>query len=483
MDRRGFLKSAGAGALSLAMGSGAQGQNAARPNIVWIVAEDMSCHFSHQGETTISTPNIDRLAAEGAVFERAYITCPVCSPSRSAMITGMYQTTIGAHNHRSFRGKIKHDLPDPVRTVPEIFRDADYYVCNGAGASGKRQGKTDYNFEYSPDLYDGSDYSGRAQGQPFFAQFQLHGGKNRKARVEHPVDPADLELPPYYPDDLVLREDWARYLDSVQLVDREVGEIMDGLEKEGLKDNTVVIFITDHGVSHARGKQFCYEEGARIPFVVWAPGRVPSGTVRNDFVAHMDMAATSLHFAGLDIPDWMESRTLFGDEAKPRDYVVTARDRCDETVERIRSVRKGGFNYIRNFYPHRPHLQPNRYKDNKLILKHMRELYDAGALEGHPAERLYTTPRPKEELYDLNVDPWELNNLAIDANYANKLADMRETLDAWIAETGDKGQNPETDEVYDADMAVYVGRSKDAAANVVIRRNIAQMKAWAAEGI
>lgn len=482
MDRRGFLKSTGAGALSLALGAGAQGQDTARPSIVWIVAEDMSCHFSYQGETTISTPNVDRLAAEGVVFDRAFITCPVCSPSRSAMITGMYQTSIGAHNHRSFRGKIEHKLPDPVRTVPEIFQDAGYYVCNGAGASAERQGKTDYNFEHPADLYDGSDYSGRAEDQPFFAQYQLHGGKNRGAKVDSPVDPAEVMLPPYYPDDPVLREDWARYLNSVLFVDREVGEIMDRLEKEELSDNTIVFFITDHGVSHARGKQFCYEEGARIPFIVWAPGRVPGGIVRDDFAAHIDMAATSLHFAGIPIPDWMESRTLFDEDARPREYVVTARDRCDETVERIRSVRKGKYNYIRNFYPQRPHLQPNRYKDNKAILKRMRELYDAGELKGHPAERLYTTPRPEEELYDLEADPWEMMNLADDPNYADTLADMRATLDAWIAETGDKGQTPEIDEVYDADMAVYIGGSRNTEANATIKRNIAQMKAWAAEG-
>jgi arylsulfatase A-like enzyme len=481
VNRRGFLKSTGAGALSLALGVGTTAQESERPNIVWIVVEDMSCHFSYQGETTISTPNVDRLAAEGVVFDRAYITCPVCSPSRSAMITGMYQTTIGAHNHRSFRGEIKHELPDPVRTIPDIFREAGYYVCNGAGSAAKKRGKTDYNFNYANTLYDGPNWGKRAEGQPFFAQFQLHGGKNRNANVPNPVDSADVTLPPYYPDDPVLREDWAQYLNSVLFVDHEVGQIMDRLEQDGVADNTVVIFITDHGISHARGKQFLYEEGTRIPFIVWAPGRVRGGTVRDDFVAHIDMAATSLHFAGIPIPDYMEARTLFGGEADPRDYVVSARDRCDETVERIRSVRKGQFDYIRNFYPQRPHLQPNRYKDNKPILLRMREMYEAGDLEGHPAERLYTTPRPEEELYDLEIDPWELNNLADDPKYADTLAEMRGILDTWIAETGDKGQTPETDEVYDADMAAYLPGKKGEQGEI-LKRNIAQMKAWAAEG-
>jgi len=484
LDRRRFLKSTGAGALSLALGANAEGQRASRPNIVWIVVEDMSCHFSYQGESTISTPNVDRLAAEGVSFDRAYITCPVCSPSRSAMVTGMYQTSIGAHNHRSFRGDIKHGLPQSVRTVPDLFRHAGYYVCNGQGATAKKNGKTDYNFDFPHTLYDGPNWDGRAADQPFFAQFQLHGGKNRGAKVPKPVDPKDVTLPPYYPDDSVIREDWARYLDSVQQVDRDVGVIMRRIEDDGLRDNTVVIFITDHGISHARGKQFLYEEGVRIPFIVWAPNRVPAGTTRDDFVAHIDMAATSLHFAGVPIPESMEARTLFGDEADPREYVVTARDRCDETVERLRSVRKGRFNYIRNFYPKRPHLQPCAYKDRKPVLVRMRELYDAGELDGHPAERLYTVPRPAEELYDREADPWELTNLADDPKFADTLADLRTTLETWIAETGDQGQTPEPDAVYDSDMAVYLSNMRKSPEHLaVIEANIAQMKSWAAKGM
>lgn len=481
MRRRSFLKATGAGALSLLCGAAGAEENQRRPNIVWIVAEDMSCHFSYQGETTIRTPNVDRLAGEGVVFDSAYITCPVCSPSRSAMITGMYQTTIGAHNHRSFRGEIKHDLPAPVRTVPEYFKDAGYYVCNGRDAAGDRPGKTDYNFTYPNDLYDRADWSGREPGQPFFMQFQLHGGKNRNAKVAKPVAPEAVKLPPYYPDDPVMREDWARYLNSVLYVDKEVGEIMARLRDEGLAENTVVVFITDHGISHARGKQFLYEEGVHIPFIVWAPGRIPGGTVRNDFIAHIDMAATSMYFAGIPIPAHMESRPLFGPGARPRDYVVCARDRCDETVERIRSVRKGRWTYIRNFYPERPHLQPNAYKDAKEIIIRLRELYAEGKLKGHPAERMFITPRPKEELYDRQADPWELNNLAGDPAHAATLAELRGILEAWIEETNDRGQNPEPEAVYDADMAVYLKGHKPEHSKT-IAENIAQMKAWAAEG-
>ncbi|HOL75844.1 MAG TPA: sulfatase [Candidatus Hydrogenedentes bacterium] len=293
MRRRTFLKASSAGALTLFGGSLYNAwASQTRPNIVWIIAEDISCHFGYQGEPLVKTPNVDRLAREGVVFDAVYVTCPVCSPSRSALITGMYQTTIGAHNHRSFRGTIKHDLPTPVRPIPEYFKDAGYYVCNGADSEAKNQGKTDYNFNYPEDLYNGTDYSGAAPGQPFFMQFQLRGGKFRSASVEHPVSPHKVVLPPYYPGDAVMREDWAQYLNSVMYVDKEVGKILSRLEADGHLRNTVVFFTTDHGISHIRGKQFLYEEGTHVPLIVWAPGRISGGNIRREWVAHIDIAAT-----------------------------------------------------------------------------------------------------------------------------------------------------------------------------------------------
>ena len=320
-----------------------------RPNIVWIVVDDMSSHFGYQGEPLVTTPHVDRLAKEGVVFNRAYATAPVCSTFRTAMITGMYQTSIGGHHHRSGRGKMKIELPDDVRTIPELFREAGYFTTI-ADASGKKNGKQDYNFAYEPaDLYDGIDPAKRPAGQPFFAQYHLRGGKLRnverswnetKAGLPSLTDPEDVTLPPYYPDHPVFREDWAMYIDSVNFTDVEVGRILDRLRKDGLLENTVVFFLTDHGISQARGKQFLYEEGIHIPFVAWGPG-IPAGTIREDFIAHIDLGATSLHLAGIDVPDWMQGRALFDPDHEPRTHVVSARDRCDETEEHIRSVRTG----------------------------------------------------------------------------------------------------------------------------------------------
>ena len=484
-SRRTFLLGAALGAAALgARKSAAAGK---RPNIIWIIAEDMSRHFGYNGETLVKTPNVDRLAAEGARFEEAYITCPVCSPARSALVTGMYQTTIGAHNHRSSRGAVKYNLPAHVKLIPQYFREAGYYVCNCQSGDFSKPGKTDYNFVYGNGVYDEGDWTKRAADQPFFAQIQLKGGKNRGAKVPEPVDPVKVKLPPYYPDDPLLREDWARYLNSVMYVDIVVGKVMDALKEQGIADNTIIFFLTDHGISHARGKQFLYQEGIHIPLVAWGPGHIPAGSVRNDLTASIDLAATSMYFAGIPIPDYLESRPLYGPEAKPRDYVVCARDRCDETVERLRSIRKGHWKYIRNYYPKRPHLQPCAYKDAKPILIALRRLHAEGKLSPIQDRILFSPTRPEEELYDLNKDPWELENLANTRAHRSTLKELRADLETWIAETGDQGQYPEHPVMYDSDMKVYVDgmkRRKDKAEHAkVIEANIRQMKAWRDQGI
>lgn len=457
-----------------------------RPNIVWILSEDQSDHYGPYGEKLAKTPHLDKMAAEGAMFTRAFVTAPVCSPSRSALITGMYQTTIGAHNHRSGRGERKILLAGDVEPVPAIMRRAGYYVTNGGYRDSTElvRGKTDYNFEYAEDLYDGADWSGRAEEQPFFAQVQLRGGKRRNQRTlatikgvqTNGIDPDKVELPPYYPDHPKLRTDWAQYLESVEHADWEVGQVLARLEREGVDGNTVVFFLTDHGVSHARGKQFLSEEGIKVPLIVRAPGRIEPGMVREDLVAHIDVAASTLAFAGVEIPGWMEGRPLFGPAAKPRTYVVSARDRCDETVDRIRSVRTARFKYIRNFVPERPHLQANRYKDSKAIIKALHALRAESGLPPQ-IERMFYGERPAEELYDLAEDPWEMRNLAGESEYEETLVELRSNLERWIEETGDRGQAFETAEEYGSDMAVY-RRGQGGVQGEILERNIADVEAW-----
>ena len=463
-----------------------------RLNIVWIVVDDMSGHFGYQGESLVTTPHVDRLAREGSVFKNAYVTAPVCSTFRSALITGMYQTSIGAHHHRSSRGDLKIELPENVRTIPEIFREAGYYTANG-NSDGTRPGKEDYNFVYArSDLYDGIDWTGRAPDQPFFAQVQLRGGKHRniaagyeqiKAELDGLVDRSAVTLPPYYPDHSVIREDWAAYLDSVNYTDIEVGRILARLKADGCLHNTVVFFLTDHGISHARGKQFLYEEGISIPFVVWGPGVIKSQENRNELIAHIDLAATSLSLAGIPVPEVMQGKTLFGPHAEVREFVVSARDRCDETVDHIRSVRQGTYKYIRNYLPQRPYLQPCHYKDNKPFMPVLRQLHAEGKLN-QAQSLIMAATRPAEELYDLQKDPWELSNLAEDAKYVKRLQAFRKTLADWERDSGDRGRVSESAEMYDSDMSPYVVKvqRKNPEQSAVIQRNIELMKRWSSEG-
>lgn len=468
-----------------------------RPNVLWFVVDDMSPNFSCYGESLITTPNADRLAREGTKFTNAFVTAPVCSPCRSALITGRYQTSIGAHHHRSGRGRLKIELPADAPLAPALFQQAGYYTCIGdglaastdtaQGRSAQELGKTDYNFQWDRSVYDGADWAGRAPEQPFFMQVQLPGGKLRgnteqsaaqlsaraRRQLGSSVPPNEVQLPPYYPRHPILLADWAAYLDAVRFTDRHVGQVLARLERENLLDRTLIVFLTDHGVSHARGKQFLYDEGTHIPLIVRGPG-VPSNFVRDDLVEHIDVAALSLAAAGIALPAGMHGRNILAPDYFRRDAVFAARDRCDETVDRIRSIRTGEFLYIRNFYPQRPLLQPNAYKDGKSIIQTLRALHASNQLPDLAERLLFAPERPAEELYRWRTDPWQLHNLAGDPTYRDVLHDLRDRLDQWIAKYD---QGPEFPAMYDSDMAEYVGSG-----DPVIERNIALMKRWAAEG-
>ena len=477
---------------------------AERPNILWFVVDDMSANFSCYGETTIATPAVDQLAAEGLRFTRAYATSPVCSTFRSALITGMYQTSIGAHHHRSGRGKHRIQLPKGVRPIPELFQAAGYWTCNGSGLPGFdrtglpvskiRPGKTDYNFDWDKSIYDSHDWAGRKEGQPFFMQVQLHGGKLRgastaqydrlDARVKKEfgklTDPPSVALPPYYPRDPVLLRDWSTYLDTVRLTDQHVGKVIARLRKENLLENTLVVFFTDHGISHARGKQFLYDEGAHIPLVIRGPG-ITKGTTRRDLVEHIDIAALSLAVAGIEIPSSMQGKDILAESFKEKSAVFAARDRCGEAADRIRSVRTNRYLYIRNFYPKRPHLQPSQYKDSKLIVMRLRELNAAGKLSAISKNLLFAPTRPPEELYEYAEDRWQIRNLANDPKHATTLLELRRRLDDWIVETGDMGS--ESPEVYAQEIADELNAmNKKSPRYSTFRRNAEMYKQWTKEG-
>ncbi len=416
--------------------------SAAPTNIVWIVIEDASAHIGCYGETAIKTPIMDQMARDGIRCTSAFVTAPVCSPSRSAMVSGMYQMTLGAHNHRSQvksgkggGNKLYYDsyrVPRPIKLIPQLFAEAGYYVTN--------KSKTDYNFVPLGQVYHGSDWKKAKADQPIFAQFQLKGGKNRRA-AKH-VDPDSVTLPPYYPGDPIIRQDWAEYLDSWVSTDNDVGRILDDLKAAGRLDSTAVFLWTDHGVSHLRGKQFLYEEGIRVPMIVRLPGRAKASTERDDIIEHIDVAAASLALAGIAIPDHVQGRDFLASNHTPRQFLFAGRDRCDETVDIIRATRDGRYKYIRNFMSHVSHAQPSQYKDAKKILQTMRSLHAAGRLTEIQA-RPFAPQRPPEELYDLQNDPDELVNLATTTKHAQRLAAMRNVLYQRMFEERDMGLIPE----------------------------------------
>ena len=450
LTRRSFLRNCGIGIGASALADffvrSAFAAESERPNILWLDTEDLSPDIGCYGNSLVKTPNIDKLASEGVKFTHAFVTAPVCSASRSAVATGMYQTSIGCHNHRSKRDT---PLPNGIEHFSHYLRSAGYFVCNGQNLTDGRQGKLDYNFKMSfEEAFDGTDWSQRKPGQPFFAE--VHFNETHRLFThdpDNPINPDHVKIPPYYPDHPITRQDWALYLETAQNLDKKVGKILQRLEDESLADNTVVFFWGDHGCAMVRGKQFVYDEGIHIPLIVRWNGRIQPGTVNSDFVSAIDLTPTWLSIAGVEPPEYMQGRNLFDPKGQKRDYIVAARDRCDETDDRIRCVRAKRYKYIKNFFPERPYTYFNAYKKLQYpVLTLMEKMYAEGKLTQEQANFMSPT-RPGEELYDLINDPYEVYNLAGKPEYDNTLKEFRSILDEWVEETGDQGEIPEDAEI------------------------------------
>jgi len=451
LTRRDFLKVCNAGAVAGALSnllvkSAYAEAPQERPNILWLDTEDLSPDLGCYGAPLVQTPNIDQLASEGVRFTNAFVTAPVCSASRSAVMTGMYQTSIGVHHHRSNR---QNPLPENIKLIAHYLREAGYFTCNGQALTDGKQGKLDYNFKMSFDeAFDGTDWNQRKPGQPFFAEVHFSEAHRTFSRdPDNPINPDDVELPPYYPDHPIARRDWALYLETIQNLDKKVSKVLKRLEDEGLADNTVVFLWGDHGRAMVRGKQFLYDGGIHIPLIVRWPGRIQPGTVSDAFVSAIDFGPTWMNIAGIDVPGYMEGQVFLGPDARERDCIFAARDRCDETDDRIRCVRTERYKYIRNFFPERPYTYFNAYKRLQYpVLTLMQKLHAEGKLTPEQ-DRFMAPTRPAEELYDLQNDPHEVHNLADDAEYQEILKELRAKLDAWIKETGDQGETPEDEEI------------------------------------
>ena len=446
-SRRQFLGGAAsvaaAGLLTPAWGRGAQ-----RPNILWISCEDISPDLGCYGDAYATSPNIDVLAAEGARYTRCFSVSGVCAPSRSAIITGMYPTTIGTMHMRS------RAVPPPeVKCFPEYLRAAGYYCSNNS--------KTDYQFEPPFTAWDESSrkahWRKRAKDQPFFAVFNLavshessirmpdrrreRGGDRVPPEMRH--DPEKAELPPYYPDTPVVRKDWATYHDNITAMDMQVAGILRQLEDDGLTGDTIVFFWGDHGRGLPRAKRWIYDSGIHVPLVIRWPGVLEPGSTVDDLVSFIDFGPTVLSLAGVAVPSHMQGRPFLGEQKAPaREYIYAARDRMDEAYDLIRAVRDKRYKYLRNYMPEVTYAQHINYMDEMPAMKEWRRLHAEGKLEG-PRKIFFSETKPVEELYDTVSDPHEVNNLAGSPEHRNVLARLRAEHERWRKRTTDLGLIPE----------------------------------------
>jgi uncharacterized sulfatase len=436
---------------SLAMGMAAPLAVAAeRPNILWITCEDMSPTLGCYGDDFAKTPAIDRLAQQGVRFTRAFANASVCTPARSCLITGVHPTALGSQH---LRGPVR--LPERVTCFTEHLRAAGYYCSNNV--------KQDYNFTAPAGSWDESSaqahWRKRAGNQPFFSVFNsmlTHQSRLRFSPAELAEitrefapdefhDPAKAPLPPYYPDTPGIRRELARNYDLITAMDKWVGQILAELDADGLAEDTIVFFYSDHGTGMPRHKRALYDSGLRVPLVVRIPPKYrhlcpnAPGAVSGQLVSFVDFAPTVLSLAGIEPPKYMQGRAFLGKPpANERTYVFAVRDRVDELFEMSRAVCDHRHKYIRHFMPHRPFMGLSAYSEPAESVRAWRQLAAAGTLKG-PASLYMANTKPIEELFDIQADPHEINNLAADPAQRETLERMRGALHAWMLETRDMG--------------------------------------------
>lgn len=445
----------------------------ARPNILWIIGENFSNDLGCYGQQRVATPHLDGLAAAGVRYTHAFATSPVCAPSRSCFLLGMYQTTTDTHNMRSHRND-DFKLPPGIRPLTHRLKEVGYFTANitHLGNEVVGTGKLDLNFVNEGKLFDSAQWDDLKPNQPFFAQvnlpeaeYDIYDRKSaEKQRVPwvgeewHPqiATEDNVTPPPYYPDHPIVRQEWARYLNSVSGADVRVGKILTRLRADGLDDDTIVIFFADNGRLTARGIHWPFDQGLRVPLIVRDAKNFPvlseaekPGTASDRVVSLLDLTATMLQIAGIKRPSGMQSRVFLGEhDDPPRTYAFAARDRIDETVVRMRSVHDKRFHYIRNYTPGAGFETLNRYKEKCFLVKPlMRKLKAAGQLSGPPLELMQ--PFPREMLFDTQADPHEIRNLADSSvpEHQAALCRLRAAMDTWIVETGDRGHILEPPEV------------------------------------
>ncbi|MDB4740453.1 sulfatase-like hydrolase/transferase, partial [Akkermansiaceae bacterium] len=426
-----------------------------RPNILWLSAEDINDHFGCYGDPHAVTPNLDQLATEGVRYTNAYTAAGVCAPCRSTIITGMYQTTIGTMHMRS-----SATMPESIKAFPNYLREAGYYCTNNS--------KKDYQFKESKDTWDTSSskahWSKRNESsQPFFAVFNFTGchesgieNTSKYQTVTKKLSPSERQnpekftnLPPYYPDTPIVREDWKRNYELITAMDSWVGDHIQRLKDDGLYEDTIIIYWSDHGVGLPRAKRWLYDSGTRVPLIIRIPkkwrikNQGQPGTVDNQLISSLDFGITTLNLAGLPAPAITQGRAFLGkDLSPPRDYIYGARDRMDERYDIIRSVRDKRYRYIRNYEPLKPYFQYMNTPEKGATMKELRRVASEGSMP--PAMKIFMADRkPTEEFYDIKNDSHEINNLIDDPSQEENLTRFRKAHTQWIRDTRDLGLIPE----------------------------------------
>lgn len=427
-----------------------------RPNILWLVAEDLSPIIPAFGDDTVATPNLDRLAAEGVRYTRVFSTSGVCAPSRAALATGMYQNRIGAQHMRTTNvsgfgvdGLIPYEaVPPPfVKMHSQYFREAGYYTSNNA--------KEDYQFRKAVTAWDDSSrtahWRNRGPDQPFFSVFNFNITHESQiwVQAENPLRvPEDLEvpIPPYLPDTAVAQRDVRQVYSNIVAMDEQVGQILEELEQDGLLESTVIFWYSDHGGPLPRQKRLLYDAGLQVPMIIRYPDRWRAGELDDQLISFVDFKSTALSLAGIEPPEYVDGRAFAGEfqSSELRLYIHAAADRFDRQYDTIRAVRDDRFKYLRNYHPEQGYYLPLTYREQMPIMQELLRLRDQNGLT-EAQSQWFRENKPAEELFDTLADPHELTNLALDPAYSDKLLELRAELDRWLSGFDDKGMMPEPD--------------------------------------
>ncbi|MEM8524366.1 MAG: sulfatase [Bacteroidota bacterium] len=425
------------------------------PNILWITAEDVSPRFSFYGDSTVKTPNLERLANEGVVYDRAFATYGVCAPARHTLIMGMYPTSTGAGAMRTWkRTSAIKEISDPkllniplyeatppigARCFTEYLRAVGYYCTNND--------KTDYQFRSPITAWDENSKEAHWRNRPnkkmpFFSVFNFnitHESGIHQPKSPAVTNPGRVDVPPYYPSTPTVRQDIATHYDNIVALDEQIGVLLTQLEADDLLDKTIIFFFGDHGDGLPRAKRWVYDSGIRVPLVIRFPELV-NETRNDELVSFVDFAPTILSLADIKIPEYIEGQAFLGKQkSTPRKYIYAFRDRMDPAPETIRAVRDQRFKYIRNYRPDLPYIGFIPYRDRMKMMQEINQLAAENQLNGNQWQ-FWVKGKPFEELYDTESDPHEIKNLAGDLAHHNKLLELRKAHEDWTEKYGDLGR-------------------------------------------